>query len=291
MTAVTTAQRVVVRSHDSELGRWQIATRPPDVRLRQYIRQYEGYSEATSFSSRLQVPHPAIVLILNFGPRLEIVDPSGSVPPVRRGSFVAGLHDRPVTVTTPAGEQHGIQVNLTPLGAYQLFGLTMADIANQSVELEDLLGPSANPLIEQLRDSSDWDRSFDILETALIDRFADARTPSRGIAWAWSKLVETGGAMSVRDLAAGVGCSPRHLIEQFRDQIGLAPKTVARIVRFDRIARAVRDDDHPDWLELAHANGYYDQAHLIREFREFAGITPTAYLARRLPEGGGFTAD
>jgi len=71
--------------------------------------------------------------------------------------------------------------------------------------------------------------------------------------------------------------------------VGLPPKTVGRILRFDRVAQQLLEVDAPRLAEVAYDCGYYDQAHLNRDFRDFAGTTPGDYLTRRLPDGGGVT--
>jgi methylphosphotriester-DNA--protein-cysteine methyltransferase len=74
----------------------------------------------------------------------------------------------------------------------------------------------------------------------------------------------------------------------FRDQVGLPPKLLARILRFDRVVARLRTQDPERWADVAYDAGYYDQAHFNRDFRELAGTTPSAFLASRLPDGGGF---
>ena len=93
--------------------------------------------------------------------------------------------------------------------------------------------------------------------------------------------------MPVANLAAELGWSRRHLGERIRADLGLPPKIVGRILRFDRVKRLLERDDGHRLAEIALDCGYYDQAHLNRDFREFADATPSEFLARRLPDGGG----
>jgi AraC-like DNA-binding protein len=100
---------------------------------------------------------------------------------------------------------------------------------------------------------------------------------------AWERLVATGGAVPIAQLADEVGWSHRHLIARFRQQIGLRPKTAARLVRFERVLGRLDERQRLDWGLVARETGYADQAHLIRDFHQFTGTTPTAYVARALP--------
>ena len=105
---------------------------------------------------------------------------------------------------------------------------------------------------------------------------------------AWWRLVSTHGAASVEALAAEVGWSRRHLFARFREQTGLPPKVFARILRFQRAATLMAAAEGPSLCEIALDCGYYDQAHLNRDFRAFAGRTPTELMAARLPKGSGY---
>ncbi len=80
-----------------------------------------------------------------------------------------------------------------------------------------------------------------------------------------------------------MGWSRRHLSERFRVELGLAPKVAGRVVRFERARRLLERADRPGLADLASACGFYDQAHLNREWRELAGCSPTAWLAEELP--------
>jgi AraC-like DNA-binding protein len=284
------AHAVTVVSHDSPLGRWEMASRDPDARLRGHVRDYLGYVETTPGPlRRREVPSADITLIISFGPAIAVSDPGGAVPSSTRTSFVAGLHDAPV-LTEHAGHQHGVEVRLAPLAARRLFGVPMDALANRVVALEDLLGRDADLLVERLHDAPGWASRFDLLDEAIARRLEAARPAPLNVAWAWRRLHETHGNVTIGALAGELGCSRRHLAAQFREQVGVPPKLLARILRFDRVIALLRNAEPERWAEVAYACGYYDQAHFNRDFREFAGSTPRAFLAARMPDAGGFAA-
>ena len=285
------APAVTVVRHDSPLGRWEMASRDPDPRLRGHVRDYVGYVEVTPGPlRRREVPSADVTFIISFGPAIGVSDPGDAAAPAnRRTSFVAGLHDAPV-LTEHAGYQHGIEVRLAPLAARRLFGVPMHMLANNVVALEDLLGRDAERLVERLHEAPGWAPRFALLDDAIARRLQDARPPSPGVAWAWERLRETHGALPVGTLAGELGWSRRHLAAQFREQVGLPPKLLARILRFDRVIALLRRADPERWAEVAYDCGYYDQAHFNRDFRAFTGSTPGAFLASRMPDAGGFAA-
>jgi AraC-like DNA-binding protein len=233
---------------------------------------------------------------VGFGPPIEVSFPRLGER-VRATAFVSGVSDCYALVDS-FGSQRGVQVDLTPLGAFMLFGLPMRELANRAVELEDVLGPEGRRLPERLHEASGWPARFAILDELFVDRFASARPASPDVAWAWRRLLETEGRLRVSELAQELRCSRRHLSTRFSEQVGVPPKTLARLLRFGRAARllgAGPSSHKPgeavgapaSLVEIALDCGYYDQAHLNRDFREFAGLAPTELEAMLLPDHGG----
>jgi AraC-like DNA-binding protein len=264
---------------------WESHAGTPDVRLRDYVASYTGYVElARSPLRRLEVPFAGIPMIVSLGPSI-VVDG------VRYRSFVAGLDDS-ATITEYCGEQRGLQVNLTPLGARRLLGLPMAELARRVVALEDVLGErAARLLVERLHDAPDWQARFALLDAVLLARLERAAPVAAEVEHAWARLHASDGAVAIATLAGEVGWSRRHLAARFRADVGLPPKAVARIMRFARVTRTLRANEGHGLADVAYACGYADQAHLNRDFRAFAGTTPTDYAARLLPDGAGVCAE
>lgn len=236
------------------------------------MRAYVGYAERSEGPLRRVQPAASIVpLIVSLGPVIDVDGES-------RGSFVAGLYDRPAR-TEFVGDQLGIQVDLSPLGARRLLGVPLAELARRTVPLEDLLGPSGDELVEGLAGLSGWEARFELLDLALTRRLRDAPPIRPAVTAAWHRVVETGGRIGVEALARDVGYSRRQLAARFGEDVGLGPKAVARIVRFERACELLRRGTAP--AEAAAAAGYADQSHLNREARALTGMTPTR--ARDLP--------
>jgi AraC-like DNA-binding protein len=271
-----------VARHESPELSWEMATVAAASPLRGLVRNYTGSVERSSRPlCRREVPSGDVTLILS--PETKLRLPDG-----RHTSFVAALHDSH-TLVEHDGRQEGIEVRLTPLGARALFGIPMHELTNRVVELDDLLGRGAHDLIDSLWDADGWDRRFALLDAALCARADRAPRPESELSWAWGRLRSSAGRVSVSGLAGELGWSHRRLIARFREGIGLPPKTLGRVLRFERVSRLLQHVEEPRLAEVALDCGYYDQAHLNRDFRQFAGTTPGEYLARRLPSGGGVT--
>ena len=174
-------------------------------------------------------------------------------------------------------------------GAAGLFlgGLPLASLTDGRADLDVLWGRSdADRLGDALWSvaRSDAER-LALLAQALYARLAAASPGARAAtalaARAVAELEAAGGALRVEQLAQGLGVSRQHLAGQFRDHVGLSPKLFARICRFRAARAAALAGGGPDWAALALDCGYFDQSHLIRDFHDFSGTSPDAYLGKR----------
>jgi AraC-like DNA-binding protein len=255
-----------------ERARWPRLAGSPHPRLRSLLpRGYGGFTEATA-PRHLVLPATASVPLV-----VKILD-----SPRRPPAFVMGAQGSFSVVEGDCAPSY-LEVWLTPLGAYTLLGLPMDELSGQLVDLVDVLGAAGRRLAEQLRETPSWPQRFALLDQFLLRRLNRGPRPSPEVGWAWQRLVSSGGAVPIRGIADEVGWSHRHLIARFRQQVGLRPKTAARLVRFDRVWRRIDQRRPLDWAQVAAEAGYADQAHLVRDFRQFTGTTPTEFLVRTLP--------
>lgn len=260
-------------------GLFEWADGVPVGSLRDRVLAYTGYLEATpSPVHRRETPAGEITLIVSFGDGFRAQSSPEQSELSAYTSFVAGMHDRP-TRTAHDGRQRGVQVRLDPLGAFALFGVPMCELGNRVVELSDLLGADAERWSGRLSDAPDWESRFALLDGLLAERIAAGPVPSPEVVWAWRTMRRAGGAVRVAELAEGAGYSHRHLVAQFREQVGTTPKIAAQILRYERAARLLAGGAMSP-AQVAAVCGYADQSHLTREFSRFAGTTPA--MAQRL---------
>jgi AraC-like DNA-binding protein len=251
----------------------------PHPRLRGLVRAYCGFFEQSPQPvRRREVPWAGAVVILNFGPRFTVAGEQHT-------SFAGGLWDSPA-LTEYEGVSHGLEITFTPLGARRFLGVPLDSLANRVVELEDVL-PGTPELVERLFEAPDWPARFTLLDAAIEARAAQSPASPAEIVWAWRRLAETEGRVPIGALADEVGWSRRHLAVRSREQLGMPLKTVARILRFERVVRLLGQDEGGRFAEIAYDCGFADQAHLNRDFRELAGTTPGEYVGSLLPDGFG----
>lgn len=159
-------------------------------------------------------------------------------------------------------------------GARSLLGLATAELGALVRPLGDLL--PLGPLLDRLRDAPTWAARFALLDEALARRAGRLAPVDAALQRAWDRL--SSGRARVADVADEVGWSRRHLGERFRREHGLAPKTLARVARFDR-SRTLLQAGPRRLADVAAVCGFADQAHLAREWNDLVGLPPSAWLA------------
>ena len=254
--------------------------RSPDPRLRPLLAgEYVGWWHDTlPFARWLEPPPPCLTLMISIGEPLRT--DRGVLP----RAWIAGLDDRPELVET-GGQRAALEVKLMPLGAYRLRGLPLRELTGEVVALGDVFGTPGRVLGERITLASNWSSRFDLLDAFLSDRLANGIAAHPLVEQAWLRLRQTAGRAAIGALAAELGASRRHLNALFTEQVGLGPKTAARLLRFERIRSRLQEEPQR-WAEIAYDCGYCDQPHMNREFRELAGVTPSDFLARQLPHRG-----
>lgn len=246
-----------------------LVAREPHPSLRHDFERYVGFEQRTDAPlARLEVPFAGAALIISLGTRWRVNDS------FERGSFIAGVHDE-WTVVEHDGYACGLEIHFTPLGARRFLGMPGSELTNQIVELSDVL-PEADVLVEELYELSSWEARFDRLERAVLARAHAAPLLPPAVEFAWRRLRDTHGTAPVAHIAGELGCSRRHLTQCFGAELGLPPKALARVLRFQRAVTLLRAGG--ELADVAYRSGYYDQPHFNRDFRALAGVTPSEFL-------------
>lgn len=241
--------------------------------LTPHIVAWGGFEElqATPFT-HLMPAGTFLPLIINFADPYHIHAGHRPGATGSHDTFVAGLIDR-FTVVRSAGPIHCVQVDFTPFGARGFFRLPLNEIAGQVVSLQDLLGQAGRDLVARLADCGSWPERFTLLASFIRHRIASGPQPSATVGHAIRQIIETGGQARVGLLAGTLDISREHLARRFAADVGISPKAFARIIRFER-ATAHLSGTPVSIAEIAFDTGYADQAHMTREIRRMAGVTP-----------------
>ncbi|WP_235921975.1 helix-turn-helix domain-containing protein [Lentzea tibetensis] len=249
----------------------QHVTGAPRPSLLPFVTRYDGYRMRTEPGVHRGLPGRSLTIVLTLDGTVDMA--CGSFE-----TLVSGLHDTAVLITHP-GVQHGVQVELTPLGARALFGLPAGELAFTSLTW-DSLGAPGDEVLDRLRSALTWADRFAVLDSVFARLLSPVRLPAPEVVWAWERLAAGSG---VGDIAREVGWSRQHLAGAFRREYGLTPKVAGRVMRFERANLMLRGMRRPGLAEVAVVCGYTDQAHFTREWRAFSGATPTEWMAAELP--------
>ena len=271
--------------------------------LRAHVAWYSGYRQAgIAPGFHRGLPSPYMTLIFTLDDRLTVAEHADASQTAESyDALIGGLHASPALITHP-GRQSGVQVSVSPLASRTLFGVPAGELAWIDVHADDVLGRESERIRERMHAADTWPERFAVVDAALRARLSAPDLPAAAapaapdeVTRAWSLLLTTGGAIPISKLADEVGWSTRYLSSRFRAEIGLTPKAAARVIRFDRARRLITDAAHAGaavgtdtpavsgsgvtLAELATRCGYFDQAHLDREFRSLAGCSPSRWLA------------
>jgi len=258
------------------------AARAPAHPLRPFIARYAGFTtDAAVGETHTGLPSRHVHLIIGLTKPIDIVRmPSPRQHAAAFTALVGGLHDAPAVMRND-GAATGMHLFLTPLGVRSIFGVPSAALAHRVVDLHDLWGRAAAELVERLASSATWEQRFRVLDAVFMRTLRPVAVRAE-IAWAWRSLARVQGRVPVPELAREIGWSRRHLTERFHAELGVTPKTAARILRFEHACRTIMDE-RPSLAATALECGYHDQAHMTREWRALAGYTPRAWIAHELP--------
>ena len=249
----------------------------PSAAVSRYVELYwmlEDSSPASNVQRILPDGRPA--LILNFGHPFE--SHTDGVWNSQPECFFVGQITRPLLLR-PSGPAGMLGIQFRPHGAAQLLRLPMSELTDSAIALDDLSRRLFRKL-DVLRDLSSLTKALAALDSVLNALAQQNRAEDNLVSHAVRDIERSGGLLSVGDLADRLGWSTRQLQRRFKDSVGISPKLFGRMQRFQRVFRAM--EGNQDWADAAAHCGYYDQAHLIRDFREFSGKTPTALLNQEI---------
>jgi AraC-like DNA-binding protein len=214
------------------------------------------------------VPRPELQIVVRFGPSarggLDVhamgIRQTAHRKLIRRGQ-------RTVTARLHLG------------AAEKVLGVSASAIAGRIVALDDVWGGAATQrLLDRLAGARDTVGAAAMLESAIAERLAIAGGGRHAGARLALDAAARLASAPVSAVAQGLGVSERHLRRVFRETTGVSPKAFAKLARFQHALRAAGEAGHGGWASIAAAAGYYDQAHLIAEFRAIAGVTPRTLL-------------
>jgi AraC-like DNA-binding protein len=253
---------------------------PPLSRFVEYLWFQDGAAPPHAMERIVPSGTTELVIALHDTPLQMGRDREGSALEPVGSTVVCGPQSSPFVIDTRA-QGRLVGVHFRPGGAYPFFAPPATELCDARVALDDLWGRTAATLRERLVSAPTAAARFVHLEHALLARATRPLARHPAVAHALRALDGAAPAVSVGSLTEEAGLSARRFIELFRREVGLTPKLFARMRRLHTVLRRLQEPAHAPWVDMALEHGYFDQAHLIRDFQRFTGLAPTVYLARR----------
>ena len=234
----------------------------------------EGEAQGGASGPERILPDGCIELILNFGAEFEQHCDDG--PRLQPRNFLVGQMTGPIVIS-PTGRVELMGIRFHPGGTLPFMRVPLHEITDQVVEVGSLSSKLERDLMRVTASASSLPEKIRAVETLLTDYLINNKHDSWLITLA-GRIVESRGLVSVDQLANDAGVSSRQLERRFLREVGVGPKLLGRIIRFQQVFRAV-EHCNAAWAEIAIECGYYDQAHLIRDFNQFAEQTPAVLFS------------
>jgi len=246
----------------------------------------ESSDQQESATPERILPDGCVELILNFGALFREHKEAGRCD-LQPSRFVVGQMTQPVQVS-PTGPVQLLGIRFAPGGTLPFLPIPPGELTNRIAPLADIAGTLDREFSGEVYEARDSSEKISIIETLLIRRMNAKEVRGASLRNAISRIVSSGGQTSVDRIASDLGVSGRQLERRFMNEVGLGPKLLCRILRFQQVFRAVEREDK-NWARIAADCGYHDQAHLIRDFRQFAGQTPALLFEHFTPFAEFFT--
>jgi AraC-like DNA-binding protein len=271
---------IVAQHFDSSLGRWtHTGWRPaPGHPLEWAVDRVWDFDGMAAHPQERVFPNGHLELIVQLDDRYLDITAAGAVP--TPAACVTGIFSRPAVVQAPRRPCRVLGVRLRPAGAWALLVHPLSQLAGLTADLGDLLGRAGDELAERCHHAGS---GIDRVRRAVAWLGRQLRRPgARGVdsaaRWVACRIADTGGTRPIAELRAETGLTDARLISLFREQVGVTPKRLARIHRFDH-ALTLLTREGGTLASVAQRAGYFDQPHMNAEFREMAGLTPREFLA------------
>ncbi len=215
-----------------------------------------------------------LIIKLDASRSVRILGKALPSPSVGR-AVMSGAYSRPYALDT-SQPSATLGVHFRPGGAAPFFKTPISEFTNQHLSLEQLWGSEAELLLEQLMDLHCGRSLFSVMERSLLDHLTIPAPDALAVMHAIDQF-QSAPSISVQSVCDSMGYRAKRFIRLFQESVGLTPKLFGRIQRFQSVLDEVIDCQQIDWADVAAGAGYYDQSHLIRDFRAFAGVTPGEY--------------
>ncbi len=252
-------------------------TYEPNVELTEFVKRYwtlDGEKENIPLKNTI-VPDGTMKLIFHYGDTYKHHSKSGEITTLPK-CFLIGQLTRPYVIE-PTGVTGSFVVQFKPNGFLPFATIPIKEMENTAVPLDKLFGEEGKKLGELILNAGHTSKRIQIIETFLLKELADKKTIDHIVKSTIETIFNANGQFSVNEFSKSKNINRRQLARKFSSAIGLSPKQLAKTIRIQTTLKVLLNEEIKSLTDLAYENEYFDQAHFIKEFKEFTGLTPKEF--------------
>lgn len=244
-----------------------------------YFFYYEGHHASHAMEKFLPDGSMDLLIDLTDTPKKLFHDEAGTTFTTYNRSWISGMKTEYILIDASVSSMIG--VHFKPGGAYPFFDFPISELNNLTIEMDSVWNNAIHTIREAILNTESTDQKFSILENYFLEKGKRKAEPNVLVKYAVEQLMASPAVWTIDRLTKKVGVTQKHLISLFKKYVGLSPKQLARISKFQKVIQLAETQQRIEWTQLAYECGYYDQSHFIREFQAFSGINPSSYLVQK----------
>lgn len=226
------------------------------------------------------VPDGCMEMIFHFGDLYQQFFEDGTHITQPR-CFVFGQITSPLEIA-PTGVSGIVAARFHPDGFIPFSLFPVQQMENKAIALNQLFGDDAMPLEQAVLNAATNEERIQIISQFLLSRLQSAEVRDRITKLSIDALIQSNGQLNVNELAEQLQINRRKLERKFSSAIGLSPKQLSKMIRLQTTLKMMEQKQFTSLTSLAYENGYYDQAHFVKDFKEFTGVSPKEFYAGNL---------
>lgn len=255
----------------------------PPPQLQPYVEiltWYEDYQPDYSHERILPQGVVELIIDLTAPPKFIYNNDTLAVSQTCRNAWVSGVRQEFITISSIPGSSM-LVVRFREGMAHAALHIPLGLLKNQVLDADLLLNPDIARLREQLLNAPSPQQKFACTLAFLAERIRRRPDIHPAVAFSVQKILENPALVTIDELVRRTGWTHKHLIHVFDRFVGVSPKEFLRISRFQQVINGIGSKMSADWMRIVHDCGYYDQAHFIKDFKRFSGLSPEQYLTAR----------
>ena len=257
-------------------------TYEPNIELTEFVKRYwtlDGEKENIPLMNTI-VPDGTMKLIFHYGDTYKHHSQNGEITILPK-CFLIGQLTKPYVIE-PTGVTGSFVVQFKPSGFLPFTSIPIKEMENTAVPLNKLFGEDGLKLGNNILNANSASERIQIIETFLFKELADKKTIDNVVKSTVETIFNGNGQFSVNEFSMNNNINRRQLTRKFSSAIGLSPKQLAKTTRIQTTLKVLLNEEITSLTDLAYENEYFDQAHFIKEFKEFTGLTPKEFFGESL---------